>query len=72
LVSFGEQHSLKEVMAAGAAGYVLKSAPIDHVARAIRTAAYDSTRGTPPSRAVTSSGDQSYSPSGPWLQNDVG
>lgn len=42
LISFGQQQLLEEVRAAGATSYVLKSAPIDQVARAIRAAACDS------------------------------
>ncbi len=39
LKSFGDQELLEAVMEAGAASHVLKSAPIDQVARAIRAAA---------------------------------
>ncbi len=39
LTSFGDEEFLEAVMKAGAASYVLKSAPIDQVARAIRAAA---------------------------------
>ena len=43
MISFGNEELLEEVMAAGAASYVLKSAPIDQVAGAIRAAARQST-----------------------------
>jgi DNA-binding NarL/FixJ family response regulator len=75
LISFGEQQLLEEVMEAGAASYVLKSAPIDHIARAIRAAACDSTSRVdtalwdaplvPPSRE--SNGNRSSSSQAPQL-----
>ena len=55
LISFGQQQLLEEVRAAGATSYVLKSAPIDQVARAIRAAARDSV-------SVTSSRGSSRGP----------
>jgi DNA-binding NarL/FixJ family response regulator len=39
LIGFDEGEMVEEVMAAGAAGYVYKNAPIDAVAKAIRDAA---------------------------------
>lgn len=80
LISFGEQQLLEEVMAAGATSYVLKSAPIDQVARAIRTAARDSNprpdtalRDTPPvPPSHESRDDRSHGPQDPWLRKVVG
>jgi DNA-binding NarL/FixJ family response regulator len=39
LIGFGEEELLEEVMKAGAFSYVFKSAPIDHIAEAVRAAA---------------------------------
>jgi DNA-binding NarL/FixJ family response regulator len=81
LISFGEQQLLEEVKTAGAASYVLKSASIDQVARAVRAAVGSSISqaGSPqrrippvPPNPLSNNGDRPSGSQGPWPQKDVG
>ena len=64
LMGFGEEGLLEEVMQAGAASYLLKSAPIDQVAGAIRAAARTTDRRPVTVPRETSPSSVSHKPGG--------
>jgi len=81
LIGFGEEELLEEVMKADAVSYVFKSAPIDHIAEAIRAAAArDSTPRPDTALRDTSPAPLSHEPGGvqseerqvPQVRTDTG
>jgi DNA-binding NarL/FixJ family response regulator len=74
LVSFKDEELVEDVLAAGAASYVFKCAPVDQVVSHIRAAARDVPPGTEAPPVPSSLGPGSARASGPevpWLRKDM-